>query len=239
MFGTHAAVISGGSATWTIIEGQANGISEFDAYFNESTTRSDTLSLPATGNAAFSENSTNVLLTDPIRPFGVVPSSSDGRSRQATTLDFDTTNILGTWAISTELGGAFVSGGEQIAFTNMQRYTGPFTGALLYGDFALRYTGTKLVLTSNIDFLNAAFAEIGSPVISYVGDANSGTLTISGSLLAGGGLALLDLSAIPGVTNFGSFSMTASVIPEPTTGLLFGLGVSLFALPKRRRRMLT
>lgn len=237
---TLAATIVNGFASMTIVEGLANGISEFDAYFDDSASRAQTLSDPAPGNSAFTETPADpatgsVMLVDPIRPAGETPSIYPGtpgvtRTRQLTTLDLDPSDVLGSWSTSND-AFAFVGNtmlGEQIAFTSMQRYTGPFTGVLLYGDFGLRYTGSKFVLTSNIDFPNAAFADIGSPSISVIGN----TLTIVGDLLVGGGLNVLDPSAVPG-TDFGDFTLTATIVPEPTAVLL-GAGLAAALALSRR-----
>lgn len=207
------AVVVGGSASIILHEGVAASIGEFDAYFSASKTRAQILSEPAPGDEAFIETATEVTLADPIRPFGVAPVNGDGRARQATTLQIeDLGSVLGSWTTSNDAFG-FVGNstvGEQIAFTSMQRWTGPFTGSLVYGDFALRYTGSKLVLASNIDFLNAAYADIGNPVITVSGN----TLSIQGDLLIGGGLSLLDPSAIPG-TDFGDINISATLAEVP------------------------
>jgi hypothetical protein len=259
----QAAIIIDGTATWTVNEGFSDALGWLDANYSGSKTRAETLVPSTPGDApynrlsgasgtlgtptvpGFGNTPGQVVVGDTIRPYGEVPLNDAGgttpgapgasRTRQATTLDFDPTNIFGTWSTSLDLGAFVGTGGlgEQIAFTNMQRYGGPFTGVLVYGDFGLRYTGTKLVLTSNIDFLNAAFAEIGSPVINYIGDANSGTLTISGDLLVAGGLNVLDPSSTIG-ENFGAFSMTANVIPEPSTYLLLLIGGGSLVLVRRR-----
>ncbi|HUJ70681.1 MAG TPA: hypothetical protein VLZ30_00445 [Verrucomicrobiae bacterium] len=202
----------------SITEGMANSISEFDAYFDESRTRSETLSDAAPGNAPFIEDASGVTLTDPIRPYGVVPSPFPGvpgstRSPQKTTLVFDPADVMGTWTLSNDSFGftGNTTKGEQIALTSMQRWTGPFTGVLLYGDFALRRTsGTELKLTSNIDFLNAEFASITNPAVSVVGN----TLTISGALRIDQGLFLLDSTASVGAV-FGGFTLTATIAPVP------------------------
>lgn len=166
----------------------------------------------------------------------------DSRSRQITNLDFDPDNILGSWAPSTDSFGMFapLGSGEQIALTSMQRWTGDFTGVLLYGDFALRYVPTRiddvrsgLVITSNIDFLNALWADLGNASVSF--DQASSTLSITGDLLIGGGLAALDPEAIVG-TKFGDFAMHA-VIPEPSTWILLGLGALLIVLARKRQRV--
>ncbi len=212
------AAVVGGSAVITLQESVAAATGEFDAYFSALKTRTETLSGPAPGDAAFTETpadpaSGTVVLTDPIRPLAETPVTGDGRTRQATTLQIENlSNVLGSWTTSDD-ATSFVGSttlGEQIGFTSMQRWTGPFTGSLLFGDFGLRYTGSKLVLTSNIDFLDAAYADIGSPNISVSGNE----LTIEGDLLIGGGLALLDPSAVPG-TDFGDITITATLAEPP------------------------
>jgi len=243
--GLEAAVIVSGSASFTLKEGMANSISEFDALFDATRTRAQTLSDAAPGNASFAEDATSVRFADPIRPYGESGASGTGRSPQLTNLDFDTSDILGTWGASTDSFGSFVNlgSGEQIALTSMQRWTGPFTGSLLYGDFALRYVPTRagtivsggtlsgLVLTSNIDFLNSSWADLANASISFDGMTN--TLSISGDLLISGALNLLDSTAVVG-TNFGTFSMTA-VVPEPSTWALLGTGALLLGLAGHRR----
>lgn len=212
--------ITSGSVTMSITEGMANSISEFDAYFDETKSRAETLSDAAPGNAPFVEDASGVALTDPIRPYSVVPSPFPGvpgssRSPQKTTLVFDPADVMGTWTLSNDSFGftGNTTKGEQIALTSMQRYTGPFTGVLIYGDLAMRRTSaTELKLTSNIDFLNAEFASITNPVISIVGDL----LTISGDLRIDQGLFLLDQTATVGTT-FGSFTLTATIAPVPPT----------------------
>ncbi|MBL9166004.1 MAG: hypothetical protein JNL18_25000 [Planctomycetaceae bacterium] len=215
-----ALTIVGGSVSLTMHEGAATSIGEFDAYFDDLIDRAETLSAPMLGNAAFTESPTNpgvVSLVDEVRPFGEIPSPYPGvpgetRSRQLTTLNIDPADILGSWTASND-DYAFVGNrelGEQIAFDHMQRWTGDFTGVLLYGDFALRHVsdggGSKLFLTSNIDFPNAAFAEIGNPQLSV----SDHTLTIVGEMRIGPALFVLDPSAVPG-TPFGSFALNASL----------------------------
>lgn len=256
-----ALLVSGGTANITILEGNAASISELDAYFNNATTRAQTLSLPAPGNLAFTESPADpsvgtISLVDTIRPFGEVPLNDAGgttpgapgasRTRQATTLDFDPANVLGSWTASNDGFGIFVGNsvvGEQIAFTGMQRYTGPFGGVLIYGDFALRYVPGRdgavspggllsgLVLTSNIDFLHSAWADIANASIAF----SNNTLNITGDLLISGALNVLDQTAVIG-TKFGTISITANVpasIPEPASLGLIALGSLLVG----RRRM--
>ncbi|MBL9166009.1 MAG: hypothetical protein JNL18_25025 [Planctomycetaceae bacterium] len=241
----HAVLmtVTGGSASITIDEGKADSIYEFDAYFDATRTRVQTLSDPAPGNAPFTETPADpatgsIDLVDPIRPAGVAGTPGTGRSPQLTTLDFDPTSVatlLSSWTPSNDSFG-FTGNtvlGEQIGLTSMQRYTGQFTGALLYGDFALRYTGSQLRLTSNIDFLNAEFAEIGNPTITLTAN----TLNISGDLLIDEALFLLDsATAVPG-TKFGTFNMTATIsaVPEAGSGALMLVAMTVGSAVWRRR----
>lgn len=243
---TAAYIVAGGAAVLTIEEGKANSIDTFNAYFNETVTRAQVLADAAPGNEPFTTlGPTTVQLSDPVRPFGVVPTPFPGtpgatRSPQMTTLSIaDTSDVLGSWtASSDDFGGVFVGStvlGEQIAFESMQRWTGPFPGSLLYGDFGLRYvpgravgSASGLVLTSNIDFLNVAWADLGNVSISVTDNQ----LSISGDLLIAGGLTLLDPSAVLG-EEFGTFALTATLAPEPSTwGML--LGAAAIGLMRRR-----
>lgn len=244
-----AVAISGGSATLTLTEGTANSISVFNAYFDETATRAQTLSDPAPGNAPFTAPSAGIVqLIDPVRPSGVIPVPYPGtpgasRSKQLTTLDVEPSDVLGNWSASNDaiifVGNSTL--GDQIAFTSMQRWSGPFTGSLLYGDFALRYVPSRavgansgLVLTSNIDFLGAAYADLANASISVTGN----TLSITGDLLISGGLTALDPGAVLG-TNFGTFALTAQLVPEPTSIAMAAMGaIGLVVVGLRRRRKL-
>ncbi len=175
-----------------------------------------------------------VQLRDLMRPFGSIPTPpspdsfpgvpGSSRSRQVTTLIVDPNNILGTWSPSNDLAGVFVGNsvrGEQIAFTSMQRWGGPFTGVLVYGDFALRYvpgragqlaldgTLSGLVLTSSIDFLDTSVADLANASITSDGH----TLNITGDLLISGAMNVLDPGAVVG-RKFGTISVT-SCLAQP------------------------
>ena len=127
--------ITAGSAAITLQEGTANGISEFDAYFDAARTRTQTLADPAPGNAPFTEVPADpsvgtITLDDPIRPFDVAPLNDAGgttpgvpgasRTRQANTLQFDPTSpasFLSSWSTSNDSFGftGNTTLGEQIA----------------------------------------------------------------------------------------------------------------------------
>jgi hypothetical protein len=248
-----AQLIESGSLTLTMDQGTAYSIDQFNAYFGPDATRSQTLSDPAPGTAPFTINSQNqVVLTDYIRAAGVVPSPYPGspgatRSPQETTLNANLTSassILGSFGSSIDEGPfvALTSSTKQIAFTGMQRWvSSAFTGSLLYGDFGLRYTSDRagttaavsgdtlsgLVLTSNIDFLNASWADLGNVKITT--DATG--FQITGDLLVSQGLTVLDPTAVTGSV-FGTFDLNASTVavPEPSSMGLTLLGVGAMAL---------
>lgn len=243
---TSAATIVSGTAKMTLTEGLANSVSHFDAYFDATATRSQVLTDPAPGNLAFTRTPpATVVLSDAARPNGVVPSDYPGtpgssRTPQLTTLDLDPDNILGSWTPSNDaivfVGNTVL--GEQVALTSMQRWTGPFAGVLLYGDFAIRYVPGRadgnrsgLVLTSNIDFLGAAFADIANASISVVADE----LSITGDLWMAGGLTALDPSAVPG-TDFGDISFNAKLVPEPCSTVMILFGGAACGLHRSRSR---
>ena len=176
-----------------------------------------------------------VQLRDFMRPFGSIPTPpspdtypgvpGSSRSRQVTTLIVDPSNILGTWSPSNDLAGVFVGNtvrGEQIAFTSIQRWGGPFTGVLVYGDFALRYVPSRagrpaldgtlsgLVLTSNIDFLDTSVADLANASIT----SDEHTLSITADLVISGALNVLDPGAVVG-RKFGTISvMTCLAKPD-------------------------
>lgn len=179
-----------------------------------------------------------VRLTDRMRPFGAIPTPplpdtypgvpGSSRSRQVTTLVVDPGDILGTWSPSNDLAGVFVGNtvrGEQIAFTTIQRWGGPFTGVLVYGDFALRHVPSRagqtaldgilsgLVLTSNIDFLDTSVADLANAFIASDGH----TLSITGDLLISGALNVLDPGAEVG-RKFGTISITTCLAQPDVNG---------------------
>jgi len=247
---SRALEIAGGTAIMVLDEGKADGIGWLNAHFSDVITRGQALSEPAPGDAPLvrlsgvpGTNGTSVTIGEPgvpgqlrvvdtIRPSGEIPNPplpdtypgvpGTSRSRQLTTLDFDPTDILGSWSPSIDQNGIFVpvsATSEQIAFTGMQRWGGPFTGALLYGDFALRHVPGRagrmaaggplsgLALTSNIDFLNSSWADLANASITF----SNNTLIISGDLLISGALFILDPSAVVG-TKIGTFNLTADIV---------------------------
>ena len=245
-----AATISGGAATFTLKKDNPGiqGIWKFDALFDGNAPYNqiinwnyDTNSQNYPGNASFGTTTIagveHVVFGDPIRPHGVTPTPVSGRAPQSTTLEFDPSvfspaSFLSAWSTSTVSGFNVGTQGEQIGFTNMTRWT-PYnsTGSLVNGDFALRYApsrigGSKsgLVLASYAAGFNSTlFADLANVSITF--DGSSKSLSIVGDLLLGEGVSFWDAGATTGA-NIGTFSMTATVVPEPTTALL-GLGASL------------
>lgn len=176
-----------------------------DAVFGIKETRDDLLELPG--------NSPAPKVTWRVNWAGI--PSPTGRTIQPSTLKFSKSNLLGTWSTGSDLG-AFLVGGEQIGFGGMTRFEldPEYTGILLFGDWGLRYSPARqdgirsgLVLTSNIDFANAAFADVGLLSTSVVGS----TLTISGRLLISDGLILLGFPSSNYLLDFAEFKLTARV----------------------------
>jgi hypothetical protein len=162
----------------------------------------------------------------PVLP-AVVTNPPAGRALQATNADLDPADILGSWTPATNDFGMFVIGGEQIGLGGMMRWTGNFTGKLIFGDFALRYASLRtgavrhgntlsgLVLTSNIDFGNAAYADLANVTISPVVNRQ---FTITGDLVYSDGFAALTGDPGDAGVDFGNFTFTGTfasqVLPE-------------------------
>lgn len=172
-------------------------------------------------------------------------ASPAGRTIQGTTLTIDPSNVLGTWGAVTSDFGAFAIGGEQIGFGGMTRWTldPGIPGVLLFGDWALRYSPARagtlagttanirsgLVLTSNIDFADATFVDIGNANISVTGN----TLAITGDMLLSDGLIALGFPQSNLGIDAGDFNFTATLVPAPGTAVLLGTG-GLLAMRRRR-----
>jgi hypothetical protein len=158
-------------------------------------------------------------------------TSPAGRYRQGTNLNYDPSNVLGSWSSST-VSGVSVAGGQQIGLDGVIRTTVDPSlggGAFLLGDFALRYAtalvggqDSGLVITSNFSFQNFPLFDIGN--VSIV--ATSTSLTITGDLLLSstyaavfGGTAGSDVGSISLV------GYTSTAVPEPGSIALLGSGL--------------
>jgi len=230
--------IASGSATMSFdlptFLGQSP-LNTFDAAFGITETRDQLLNLPGNSPSASQNWVTN--------PVGT--PSPTGRTIQGTTLTIDPANVLGTWGAVTSDFGAFAIGGEQIGFGGMTRWTldPGIPGVLLFGDWALRYSPARagtfagsttnirsgLVLTSNIDFANATFVDIGNANISVAGN----TLSITGDMLLSDGLIALGFPQSNLGLDAGDFNFTATLVPAPGAAVLLGAG-GLLAIRRRR-----
>ena len=144
-----------------------------------------------------------------------------GRSRQATNLDVDFSNVLATW------GGGEQAGVDAVLRTTVDPLFGG--GTVVLGDFSLINSGGTLVLQNNFTFPSDAFT-IGSPVFNDLG----GGFSVTGNLLVSTSLSLLTGGFVPVGTNAGTFSMVA--VPEPSTmGLVAASVVMGVALRQARR----
>jgi hypothetical protein len=202
----------------------STAVTTLEAFFGSTESRSECLS------------GTGVSFTATNLPFPALPSvvsNPSGRTLQATTVDLDPADILGSWTPATSDFGPFVIGGEQIGLSGMTRWTGDFTGKLVFGDFALRYSPSRtgverqgnvlsgLVLTSNIDFAHAAYADLANITITPVVNHQ---FTISGDLVYSDGFAALTSEPEDAGVDFGDFTFTGTFAsnspPQPSITIL-------------------
>ena len=159
------------------------------------------------------------------------------RDPQTTNLDFgfagyNSSNPLASWSSSSASGFA-ITGGEQIGLNGIVTYNSPY-GALVTGDFALRYEAGRaaeygqsafsgLVLV-NMYQIPASTFDIGNAQYTVSGD----TLTIPGNLLISPEFSNAFFGGTITGDNVGTFSITASAVPEASTMVMSLLAGTLF-----------
>jgi hypothetical protein len=229
-------LVIGGTARFTFdeaVSGASTPINTLQAVFVGTQSRAETLS--GVGDPLDSVNGSLKTITFQIN--GETPAAITGRPNNAqTTLNYNPSDVLGSWTAGTDFG-AFLGGGEQIGLQSMTRWGGDFTGSLLFGDFAIRHAPGRangvlsgLVLTSNIDFADATYADLANVTLT----ASSSSLKITGDLLYSSGFALLTNDPTDVGVRFGSFEVNAfTAVPEPSAAVLL---VTIGALSIRRRR---
>jgi hypothetical protein len=238
----RAGLITGGAATMTFEIEAINPFLTYTRFYglleNQAATLTAAQIQSGTVPVPPGSPSTPTNLLHPVN--GAVVTNPTGRHRQTSTLDYDPSNVLGSWTASTNSGFASV-GGEQIGFDGVTMNAADEAiggGNFLWGDFALRRDPTRggdgLLLVNNYSFGFNAF-DLG--VSSLTADASK--LTITGTLLLSPEWVAAGFGGTAGA-NVGSFSMVATV-PEPGTMTLAGLGaasgVSSWLLRRRARRI--
>jgi hypothetical protein len=214
----NAGTLVSGNAVFSIDEAASAAntpVTTLSAFFGSTETRNQILADPGVTFTAGN-------LPLPAQPYTV--SNATGRTLQATNVDLDPSDLLESWTPATSDFGSFVLGGEQIGLSGMTRWTGTYTGVLLFGDFALRYSPSRtgvvrqgntlsgLVLTSNIDFVNAAYADLANVTISPVVNHQ---FTITGDLVYSDGFAALTGDPDDRGIDFGNFTFTGTLAPDP------------------------
>jgi len=210
-------------------------LNTFNAAFGIIETRSQVLSeLPG--------NNPGPSVTWKLNPAGT--PSPLGRLVQGTTLAIEPSDVLGSWGAASYIG-PFLFGGEQIGFGGMTRWTlDPGTpGILLFGDWAIRFSPIRagtlagltnnvrsgLVITSNIDFPDATFVDIGNVNITV----NGRLLTITGDLLISDALIVLGFPESNLGLNIGRFKLSAKIAPAPSEGVLVPGAVTALPVPPK------
>lgn len=243
--GAHAGLIEKGQATMSIAVSQLSsppGLLTYERFYGVPGDEAATLTRNQMVSPGFPPHPDSPTTPDDlVHPVnGTVTSPVGGglRYRQSTNLDYDASDVLGSWAPSGWNGVKVLSDGEQIGLDGVIRMAfdpGLGGGTFLFGDYALRYaptrptTGSGLVITNNFDFTDSPLFDIGNAVIS----ATPTSLSITGDLLLAneyvfffGGVAGADV---------GNFQLQASV-PEPSSLALAAIGLSVMAGAGWRRR---
>ena len=181
---------------------------------------SNSLTLATISNPATPGDSTDAWSGLSFGVNGSSPSSPDGRSIQATTFTYDSTNLTGTAAGQIGLGG----------FT---RFNG-LAGVFYVGDYQLLFDGSRTsgvysgwYLQNNAGFPANAFdlANVTTTVGAEGFDLSGDLVPNSDSFFSFYGLTGVDM---------GNFSFSGSTVPEPSLALLGTC--SLLGLLARRRR---
>ncbi len=193
------------------------GLTVIDS-FNQASSNSETYT-QILANAGTSTSWDNIDFG--INPTTALPDPTD-RDLQETSLTYDPGDLTGT-----------VTG--QIGIGGNTRWGGAYQFVL--GDYGLAYDVTRAgggysgwYLTNNFGFPALAFdlANVTTTILP------SG-FTLSGDLYVKTGEPLNAFFGFAGEMDYGNFSMSASTVPEPATGLLVLVGGALICHHIRRR----
>lgn len=212
MFDNNSSLFTGGSGPLILDRLYGTAVSTVTANDVAASIGGDAVWLPPSGLVTL-----DTLINGP-----AIDNQPTGRSRQVTELDVDFSNVLATW------GGGEQVGIDAVVRTNVDPGFGG--GFLVLGDFSLVNQAGTLTLLNNFQFPADAFT-IGNPVFQEVAEG----FTLGGDLLVGNSLSLLTSGVVAAGTDVGSFSMTVSAVPEPSSLLLL-VASSIVVITFRRSR---
>jgi hypothetical protein len=132
---------------------------------------------------------------------------------------------------------------DQIMINTLTVSGGPFTTNLGSGSNPYSVTVAPLTVsgTASLTDTDAPFLSPASGPFGFTNGGLNGTVTVAGNTITLSGIELgtLDLDGaggLPPIRLKGDVSFTGTLIPEPATALLFGLGLGTLAVARRPRR---
>lgn len=211
VFNNNSALFSGGSGPLIMDRHYGTNVDTATGLDLINGVGGDLIIVPGTGIVTLNANINGSSVTQPAL-----------RARQATNLDVDFSNVLATWGPAEQIGI------DSVLRTNVDPLFGG--GVIGLGDYALRNQGGTLALVNNLSLSAVAFT-IGNASFVDLGNGFS----LSGDLLSGQGISDLTLGFVPTGTNVGTFSMSVSAVPEPSSVVLLCATAGGLAIRLRKR----
>jgi len=200
-------------------------LNEFNQAISNSSPRSYIM------NTANAGDTTGVWTGLPFAINGASLSNPTGRSLQTTSLSYDPASFSSSITGQIGLGGVsrfdvspLVGGGLFVLGDYSLHYSAARAGASLGGE-----TTSGWYLANHFDIATALFDLTN---VTTSGVSGSG-FNLSGDLMTGADSGLLYFGASSG-QNYGSFSLNADAVPEPSRALLLMLGITFMTVRRKR-----